>query len=42
MSPQINDIIGKQQNFYFSKRLSDAKLRAIQHRKKLELEYNYL
>ena len=39
---QINDIIGKQQNFYFSKRLSDAKLRAIQHRKKLELEYNYL
>ena len=39
---QINDIVGKQQNFYFSKFLSDAKLRAIQHRKKLELEYNYL
>ena len=40
---QWNNIIGKQQNKYFSiKTYPDAKLRAIQHRKKMELEHNYL
>ena len=39
---QINDAIGKQKNKYFSVSLPDAKVRAINCRKQLEINHGYL
>ena len=39
---QINDAIGKQKNKYFSVPLPDAKVRAINCRKQLEINHGYL
>ena len=39
---QINDVIGKQKNKYFSVSLPDAKVRAVNYRKQLEINHGYL